>query len=984
MSTEPATVSSIAEPARVFVGWDAPVLPRVAAWLHQRPAAELARSIVVVPGRRSGRLLLSHLVAIHDGRGAPRAEAGFTPPRIVTPGALPELFYQPARPLATRRERVLAWGAALENAPAGSWPGMGSAGETSARLAFARDLVRCQDELGEEGLRLVDLPDRAMMVAGITAEAERWRELGALEVEQLARLEACGLADPTAARLEALAGAVLDASAAERPMVVLCCLATVRGLERALLGRFAATVTALIAAPEREAAAFDAWGAVLVSAWAQRQVTLSRGSLRVVDRPRDQARAVAELAVQWRDERAIAAPPGGERPGITIGLGDPALARVVGEALADCGFGVHDALGRRLASTRPWRLLQFAARFATTGATADLAELLRQPDLEQRVWGALVAAADAAPPAATRELQEAIDRRDWLTVLDLYSTETALGAIDGALPGDRAGAALVAAAHRASCATLGTGGTLRPLGEWTARLRAFLLEVYGDGDRPLAGDGSGVELRRALERLGEELDAQAAAASAYGGGPRVTLGDAVDLLLTEVSAEPLAAPSAAASIEMLGWLELALDDAPRLLVAGLDEGVAAAALRGGLLQPALRRSLGVVDADSLHARDLYFLELLAESRDATFVCGRRGDRGEPLAPRRILLAGATTELVDTVLAFWADPGDEPDGGSAVDEPGKPASARRGGFAPIRPARDAPLPTRLPATAFRDYLACPYRFYLRHVLGLRPVRDLPRELLPGEFGRLLHAVLGRLARSAVATSTDAQAIAHALDQLLDEEVARRSGSAPRVAVRLQLEQLRRRLRSFAEWQALQARAGWAMVAEHAEARLEATLDVDGAPFVVTGRVDRVDRHPTAGFRLLDYKSAEQSRSPEQSHRGGGGRRGARRWIDLQLPLYELMLRQRGLEGPLALGFVNLGHRLTADPLALAEWSAADLADALAAAQDVVRAIRARRFWPPGDPPSYDDGLEGLAGDAFPDRERWVALAGAELGAAVEDR
>ena len=49
-------------------------------------------------------------------------------------------------------------------------------------------------------------------------------------------------------------------------------------------------------------------------------------------------------------------------------------------------------------------------------------------------------------------------------------------------------------------------------------------------------------------------------------------------------------------------------------------------------------------------------------------------------------------------------------------------------------------------------------------------------------------------------------------------------------------------------------------------------------------------PRSGARLLDYKSAEQSVTPEQAHRAG--KRGERRWVDLQLPLYELMLRQRG--------------------------------------------------------------------------------------------
>ena len=124
-------------PVRVFLGWDAPLLPRVAAWLLESGAGALAETVVVVPGRRSGRLLLSHLVARVERSAGAR---DFVPPRILTPGALPELFYRPPRAIASRRERVLAWCEAL-----------GPAEDASARIAFARDLVRCQDDLAEEG-----------------------------------------------------------------------------------------------------------------------------------------------------------------------------------------------------------------------------------------------------------------------------------------------------------------------------------------------------------------------------------------------------------------------------------------------------------------------------------------------------------------------------------------------------------------------------------------------------------------------------------------------------------------------------------------------------------------------------------------------------------------------------------------------------------------------------------------------------------------
>ena len=239
--------------ARVFLGWDGPALPRVARWLLESEP-RLDDVVVVVPGRRSGRLLLSHLVATLDRRSA---SAGFVPPRIVTPGSLPEIFYRPNRPIATRRERLLAWCEVL-----------GPADDTSARLAFARDLLRCQDELGEEGLRLGDVPERAEAAIGAGGETERWQTFAALELAELALIERSGRTDPTTARLSALTDGALDP---QDRRIVLCCLAALRGLERRFLDRFAARVTSLVAAPESESSLFDAWGSVDAVAWRTRQ-----------------------------------------------------------------------------------------------------------------------------------------------------------------------------------------------------------------------------------------------------------------------------------------------------------------------------------------------------------------------------------------------------------------------------------------------------------------------------------------------------------------------------------------------------------------------------------------------------------------------------------------------------------------------------------------------------------------------------------------
>ena len=77
--------------------------------------------------------------------------------------------------------------------------------------------------------------------------------------------------------------------------------------------------------------------------------------------------------------------------------------------------------------------------------------------------------------------------------------------------------------------------------------------------------------------------------------------------------------------------------------------------------------------------------------------------------------------------------------------------------------------------------------------------------------------------------------------------------------IQIEQLRSRFRALARWQAQQSRDGWRVVRAGVEAKLAAALDVDGEPFTITGRIDRIDRHPEQGCRILDYKTADSAQS-----------------------------------------------------------------------------------------------------------------------------
>ena len=144
-------------------------------------------------------------------------------------------------------------------------------------------------------------------------------------------------------------------------------------------------------------------------------------------------------------------------------------------------------------------------------------------------------------------------------------------------------------------------------------------------------------------------------------------------------------------------------------------------------------------------------------------------------------------------------------------------------------------------------------------------------------------------------------------------------------------------------------------------------VDGRSTRIRGRIDRIDRHPEHGLRVIDYKTGERARRPEQVHfRLVDGRR---IWTDLQLPLYRYLLdaSQQGGAGPVEVGFVSLTQDLARESLSLVAWAADVDDEALDVARDVVRQVRAGRFWPPADAPPFDDGLRSLTG------ERWEGRA-----------
>lgn len=951
---------------RVFLGWDGPCLPRAARWLVERYGTDLGAVTVVTSGGRAGRRLLELLVEVVE----PRA---LTPPRILTPGSLPEQLYGiDPHPGAKAEGRVeglralLIRAYALRHAEAARLeqvvPNPPRPDDLMGWLALARELEVLQAQLAAEGLRMGDVPDRCRQRTDFPEE-ERWLALAELQAAYERTLADLGLRDIHTARFDAVEQRCCTTACD----IVLVGVAEIGKLVRAMLEQVADRVSVLVHAPAEEADHFDAFGTVNVEHWSQRKLNLDESQLLVVDRPRDQAAAVAAAirAYQAQAEKRGAALLSADQ--ITVGLGDAALGPMVQRVLELAGVPARLAEGRPLSQSPPALLLDALARFLESRRLDDFAALARHADIERYVPHAGSPGRKAPlnlslmDGYAGEHLQEQLRER-WLgddgpvhdMLGNLYHAVTALAPDDVGAGFSEAGPATPS-----QCPT-------RKLPRWSAAIGEVLRKAYGHRELQ-RHDVDDARLIRAIEALGKALRELAALPADEPTVADVTFPQAIHLALEQLETNPSTDDSGEPAVELLGWLELHLDDAPLLIVTGFNEGMIPQSLTSDAFLPdSVRKALGLTDNQRRYARDLMMLTtILHGGKHVRLIAGRRGHDDNPLMPSRLALACDDRKLAPWITTFYsAEPDVKPP--TLLLEP-----AEHSRFLIPLPELPQPWPqsfASMRVTAFRAYIQCPYRFYLEHVLKLQPQEDGQVELDGMGMGNLIHAVLYDFGTSDRGQSGDPRSIAEFLNSRLDRRVEQQFGRHPRMAIRIQHEMMRRRLEAWATWQAKRRAQGWTIMPDLLEQLVESQLDVDGKPFTIRGKVDRVDRHKEHGWQILDYKTGDKAQSPEATHRMGP--KDAKQWVDLQLPLYHAFADKLGLDGTVNLGYVNLPKKLEEVGLVPATWSAQEIESAMERARGIIRDIRRSVFWPPAPPPTYDDGFEAICMDACLLREQVI--------------
>ncbi len=923
---------------RAWLDWSGPALPLAAHWLTdqvQRGEAglcDLSKVVCVLPGQRAGRLLLAQLLEHCE-----TARLSLVPPQIHTPGQMVDVL-APHRevPTATSFEKVMAWISALRTAgPATLGPLVPHPPNEGAFLDWyhlAQTIDRLHEELAGDELTFADVAKQAQTMS-MGGEADRWEALQNLHAAYCRALSKADLHDPHEARAEAIKHA---AGPSDR-LIVLIGVLDLNAVQRTVLNTVADPITALIHAPQELADHFGEFGCVQPSAWERTTIDIDDEQIVMADRPADQAQAVLR-AIAAHDGRYAA-------QDITIGLGDESQVPVLAQAGRWAGVTLHAPAGEPLSRSAPFRLWQAGADWLAERRFAHLAALLRHPDLE--CW---LTAQNNTTTSNRHATAHAIEC--WQTILDDYFGEYLQGKCTGKWLGSPHQRQQLSTAYSAVNELFSplSDAAPRSLGDWCKGALDVLRTVYvnDEKDSKNQGDSTLIEASSALRDVCAEL-----ASTAPQLCPDIDGSTALRLLLAEAGTRRIPQDPRRGQIEMLGWLELHLDTAPALVVTGFTEGCVPQSLTADAFLPdALRRALGMTDNTRRYARDAYILKALLNSRqDVTIILNRRTDDDEPLAPSRLLLACPRSKLPERVQTLCGEYETQP----WVHPIGVDAPAERSRFDTPQLPTDLTVPESIPVTWFKEYLLCPYRFALKRLMKLTGRTDDAAELDAGQFGSLAHQVLRMFGEDPeIADCADAARIASFLALTLHKLVTQRYGEHPMPAVQVQMSRLRQRLERFAEYQAQRRTDGW--VIDRCEYKLPSSsvLDVPGQePMRITGRIDRIDRHEkTNDWCIIDYKTSESAKTPEQAHRGKNVFDGD--WIDVQLPLYQYLAAQHGIEGEVHLAYFNVPKDPAGAEVRRATWDSDQLQEAIETAQRVVREIRDGQFEMTEDiGTSYDD-------------------------------
>ena len=422
--------------------------------------------------------------------------------------------------------------------------------------------------------------------------------------------------------------------------------------------------------------------------------------------------------------------------------------------------------------------------------------------------------------------------------------------------------------------------------------------------------------------------------------------EVLKLVLQELDQLVLTPDAEDDSVEVVGWLEAAWDPAPLRIVLGMNENlIPSRPILEPLVPDSIRERLGLDSQARRAARDAWLVDVLESSRSHSakveYIVPRQNVDGDRLLPSRLVLpkVESTLERLPRLLS------------SSCDLQMRPRRATRREVADGQGAPFPLLPAALPelkrvsVTDFRVWLDSPVKFVLKKMKLAETVDPWRSELDAMRFGNLVHSAFEAWGREEAANgpTTSLKAIQEGFQHHLESCVNERFGKARPAALKLQIEIARHRMQAFAEVQHRLAQEEWCV--EHVELHFT-DRDVPNAidplrrtaapDLIVTGKIDRVDRHPSGKRRAIDYKVVNSSDLSKKRAEASHYQVRKSNWIDLQLPVYRTRL-QALEEGDIEVALALLPHQVSKTEIDVAGWDDAMFASAEETMDNILKRI-----------------------------------------------
>jgi ATP-dependent helicase/nuclease subunit B len=371
--------------------------------------------------------------------------------------------------------------------------------------------------------------------------------------------------------------------------------------------------------------------------------------------------------------------------------------------------------------------------------------------------------------------------------------------------------------------------TRAPLSDWLQRLLDSLGRL--NATDALAADAAGGHVLNALLRLQREL---------AGDKEKYGFSEWRRWLDLALESESFTDESVASPVVLTSLPNARGRVFEAVALIGADARHLPASAAPGLFSQSVRAQLGLpVAQDAITQTTEDLLQLLAQGPSLLSWQAWHNDEPNPPSPYIV-------RLLALHQAAWQC-------GLDTQSAGQPPTCREGlpeaAHLPAPKIDSRKIPRRYSATAYQTLIDCPYRFFARHVLGLKELDEADEALDKSDYGSALHRILKRFHDSP--PPQEREAALALLNSLSETEFA----ALPAYTAAAWRSKWTPMQRAYVDFWLGQTHDGWRY--QSGETRLSARIDVPALGEVeLFGDADRIDAKGSA-LNVIDYKTGAAS-------------------------------------------------------------------------------------------------------------------------------